>query len=111
MQQQDIKPAYEVEALEGTQEVTLTKLVDGVITQTVEEVPLGWMVYFPAGHSIRVRTIEELHRMGFDAPPDLLDMESGETVALSNTSLKENTRRKTRSRKKSSATGGITKDG
>jgi len=110
-QAQNIQPMFEVEILEGTEKVTRTYFDDGVMQTATEEVPRGWNVYFPAGHSIRIRTDTEMRRLGFLESPSLLDMESGESVQSMNMSLKENTRRKTRSRKKSSATGGIMKDG
>jgi len=110
-QAQNIQPAFEVEALEGKEKVTRTFFDDGVMKQETDEVPRGWNVYFPAGHSIRIRSETEMRRLGFLEAPSLLDMESGEAVQSMNMSLKENARRKTRSRKRSSATGGILKDG
>ena len=108
---QDIKPAFEVEKLEGKEIVTRNFYADGVFRQEDEKVDRGFMVYFPNGHSIRVRSEKEMQRLGFMASPELLDMETGDTVQQSNLSLKENTRRKTRSRKSQAATGGIMKDG
>ena len=114
MQQgQDIKPAFEVEILEGNEMVTRQFFDDGILKKVEESVPKGWMVYFPAGHSIRVRSETELRRLGFHNAPNLLDMESDDegVIGTGSLSLKENARRKTRSRKKSASTGGIMKDG
>ena len=44
------------------------------------EEPAGYMVFFPSGSSIRFRTDDELKRLGFDSPANLVDMESGEIV-------------------------------
>ena len=50
----------------------------------------GWMVYFPNGSSIHVWTKEEMERQGFLNPPDLVDMDTGDTVDPSRvTSLKD----------------------
>ena len=108
--QQAIQPQFEVEVLKGKEKVTRVFFEDGARKEVVEEVPKGWMVYFPAGHSIRVRSQKEMNRMGFDQSPTMLDMESGEEVSTG-MSLKTNAQRKSRSRGKSSATGGIMKDG
>jgi len=111
-QAQDVKPAYEVEMLEGKEMVTRSYYEDGTYKQVEEKVDRGWMVYFPNGHSIRVRSSDEMRRLGFMDAPNLLDMETGEEVHNPKVSLKENARRKTRSRKpQSAATGGILKDG
>jgi hypothetical protein len=110
-QAQDVKPAFEVEHLEGQETVTRNFYKDGVFTQEDEEIDKGYMVYFPNGHSIRVRTDKEMRRLGFLENPELLDMESGETVQQGNMTLKENSRRKTKTRNKTSATSGVMKDG
>lgn len=109
---QDVKPEFEVEILEGTEKVIRSFYEDGKFTQKEETIPRGYMVYFPAGHSIRVRSMEEMRRLGFDRAPNLVDMESGEEIPKSNTSLKENTRRRTRKKgMPSAATSGVMKDG
>ena len=108
---QDIKPSFEIELLDGNEKVTRSFYEDGVYKQVEETVPRGWNVYFPNGSGIRIRSSEEMRRLGFLEAPNLLDMDSGDEVMPQNLSLKENARRKTKSRKKSSATGGIMKDG
>lgn len=40
-----------------------------------------FMVYFPAGHSIRINK-EELVRMGYHLRPRLIDMETGDVVEI-----------------------------
>jgi len=110
-QAQDIKPAFEVEALTGKEKVTRSFYEDGVFKQVDESVDKGWMIYFPNGTSIRIRSEDEMRRLGFLEAPNLLDMESGDEVMNRNMSLKENARRKTKSRKSSSATSGVMKDG
>lgn len=88
-----ILPAYEVEKLEGTfrkQFVTpvreeVTKLNgDKVYKQRLEyeykEVERGWMVFFPNKNAIHIETEEEMKRLGFDTPPDLVNMETGDIV-------------------------------
>jgi hypothetical protein len=54
------------------------------------------MVYFPRGHAIRVRNMQELRRLGFDRQPGLVDMDSGEEVAVAETevSLRDMSERK-----------------
>ena len=110
-QQQDIKPAFEIEALEGTEKVTRSYFDDGVLKNVKEDVPKGWNVYLPSGQSLRIRDKKEMHRLGLLEVPELLDMESDEPVAQPKMSLKTAVRRKTKSRKKPSATSGVMKDG
>ena len=109
MTQLDIKPAFEVEVLEGTDTVVQTVWEDGKMAEKEIEVPKGWMVYFPSGHSCRVRKKGEMIRLGFLEGPSLIDMESGDEIANKPISLKETVRRKTKPRKHSAATSGITK--
>lgn len=94
--QQNIKPRYEVEALEGTRTVTKYRrnMATGMNEAYETEVPAGYMVYFPAGHSIRVGSVEELHRLGYDAPPDLIDMDNGDVVGQAAVSLKQQVQRR-----------------
>ena len=109
---QDVKPEFEVEIMEGTEVITRSFYQDGKFTQKEETVPKGYMVYFPSGHSIRVRSMAEMRRLGFDQSPNLIDMESGEQIPKSNSSLKEHSRRKTRKTRASpSATGGVQASG
>lgn len=80
MQNQNIKPRYEVEAVDETVIETHYVREDGRNVEKEVEVPYGFNVYFPAGHSIRVRTDEELRRLGFDSPAELIDEETGDVV-------------------------------
>lgn len=93
MLQQNIKPRYEVEELKGTVEITRVKR-DSEAGKNVEEtveVDAGYMVYFPAGHSIRVADKEELKRLGFDQPAELIDEETGDVVgSTAQSTLKRN---------------------
>jgi len=85
-----IKPRWAYEKLKGTREKKVVQYVtrkdettDRVYRERVEKVvkvPLGYMVYFPQGHSLHVETDEELRRLGLDGPIGLVDMETGEMV-------------------------------
>lgn len=80
MLQQNIKPRYEVEHVDEM--VTETHVVrenDRNVEKKVE-VPYGYNVYFPAGHSMRVRDDAELKRLGFDKPAELINEETGDVV-------------------------------
>lgn len=61
-------PAFVVHELQGKRKVT--KYRRNPETKTTEsyqvEEPAGYMVSFPKGHSIRVRNLDELKRLGFD---------------------------------------------
>jgi hypothetical protein len=90
-----IKPRFEVHKLDGTVSHTImvkTKSGDegkfGGFEEKIIEEDAGYMVYFPTGASIRVRTEKELERLGFMRDPELVDMESGDVVGVANTSLK-----------------------
>lgn len=79
--QQNIKPRYEVHRNDTmVTETRYRRNEDGINEAYTVEVPYGYDVYFPAGHSIRVATDKELQRLGFEQPPDLIDMDSGESV-------------------------------
>ena len=97
MMQQNVKPAFEVEILEGTVKREIVTMVEGELeTSTIEE-PRGYMIYFPSGHSIRVRNHKELTKLGFHTAPNLVDMDSGDAVsAPSQRSLKSEVQRKTK---------------
>jgi hypothetical protein len=108
MQQQNIKPRYEVEFVDETVIETHVKREDGRNIEHEVEVPYGYNVYFPAGHSIRVRTTEELKRLGFDVPAELID-EDGEVVGTTQQmSLKKNVNlRAQASKRRKAETGAI----
>lgn len=101
--QQNIKPRYEVEAVDSTMiERRLTR-VDGRNVEEDVKVPYGYNVYFPAGHSMRVATDEELKRLGFDRPAELIN-EDGDTVgSTAHQSLKRNVRHRQEASKRRSA--------
>lgn len=83
MQQQDVRPRYQVERLEGTVSRVVTKIVDGQFQQVEQDEPAGFMVYLPGGGSIRARSEAHLRELGIDPTthPGLIDMESGDEVA------------------------------
>lgn len=96
MSTQAIKPRYEVEQLHGIVQTRKFRrnAVSGMNEEYIDAEPAGFMVYFPSGHSIRVATREELHRLGYDAPPELVDMESGDVVGDAAVSLKQQVQRR-----------------
>lgn len=76
-----VKPRFQVEELEGEVEhEIIVKGENGELTKKKVTEPAGYMVYFPSGGSIRVRTKEELERLEFHKNPKLIDMESGDEV-------------------------------
>lgn len=91
MSQRNIKPRFEVEEIDKEVEhVVYEKDDEGNLTQKTLKEPFGYMVYFPTGASIRVRTEAELRRLGFDRDPMLIDLETGDEVGVSQTgSLKK----------------------
>jgi hypothetical protein len=91
---QNVKPRFEVEVLDGSTTETHYSRIDGRNVESTVEVPRGYMVYFPAGHSIRVRTREELHRLGFDHGAELIDMDSGDVIGEAVPSLKQQVQRR-----------------
>lgn len=104
--QPQLRPQYQVEPLEGKRKKRIVRIVakkdedTGKIAREFvfdeKEVPAGYMVYFPQGHSIRVSE-EELVRLGFKEDPDLVDMSTGDVLpAQKQVSLKELTKRRTK---------------
>jgi hypothetical protein len=77
-----VMPRFEVEQLEGTVEkqVVSYNKEDGRFDYSTKEVPAGYVVYFPQGHSLRIGSTAELKRLGFHRSPGLVDMESGEVL-------------------------------
>lgn len=94
----DIKPRFETEDISAKKFIRNVAKHDGKsFSFDKKDMKCGYMVYFPQGHSIHVRTKEELKRLGFDRQAGLIDMESGEEVPVSmNRSLKEHVIRKTK---------------
>ena len=77
---------------------------DSLVKYTEDE-PAGWMVYFPNGSSVRIRTEAEMVRCGFFEDPELVDMETGDVVGRkSNGSLKTRSEQKTAKNKSSRQT-------
>lgn len=96
MPQRNIKPRFEVHPVnQMIIETRYRRTEDGINEKYSVEVPYGYDVYFPAGHSIRVATDVELQRLGFMDPPDLIDMDSGDVVGQSQpVSLRQNVMRR-----------------
>ena len=87
--QNTIRPKFQVRKLEGERTVRKIKYVTaknkkGNPVPKREEfdakVEAGYLVAFPAGHVIRLGSLEELQRLSFDQDADLVDMESGEVI-------------------------------
>jgi len=79
--QRNVKPRFEVHPVNMmVDETHYRRTEDGINEKYTVSVPYGYDVYFPAGHSIRVRTDAEMQRLGFMDPPDLIDMDSGDVV-------------------------------
>lgn len=67
---------YEVEPLLSPVEAKRAKYNgNGILGHEIVEEPGGYMVYFPKGHSIRVRTRAELERLGFHKKPKRVAMD------------------------------------
>lgn len=114
----NIKPKFEVHKIEGKAMRNVAtpkfdpekkdkdgnpKLLGGFDYEDIE-VDAGWMVYFPSGSSIHVWTQEEMERQGFLTPPGLVDMDTGDSVALTQpVSLKQHSERKTHRTRSSKA--------
>jgi hypothetical protein len=84
MANQKVRARYVTKNL-GKQPVTYTKAwmdpdTKSLQMEQVTEDRDCFMVMFPQGHSIRVTSIEELKRMGYDKKPRLVDMETGDVV-------------------------------
>lgn len=94
LQQANIQKPYEVTALPGQVEKSITvykvkreiTLRNGnkrpVYEKTVEKeiVPAGYMVTFPNGSALRIESKEELERLGLHMIPGLINMETGDVV-------------------------------
>ena len=99
----NVKKAFEAHKLEGDFTRTVydyeeVKNAKGKLvrqrTETKMTEKAGYMVYFPNGSSIHVRSDEEMERLGFDHEPDLIDLDTGEIdVKGGSTSLKRKAER------------------
>jgi|TARA_Y100000034_G_C6887065_1_gene407414 hypothetical protein len=97
----NVRPKYEVYAMDGEREVTKISFkrvkLEGTDpvkyklrrVEKKKKVPNGFMVYFPRGHSIHVTTEKELKRLGLDGSPMMVDMDSGEDVPIQARSLRD----------------------
>lgn len=104
---QNVKPRYEVH--DRRHETTVETHISREGGRNVEkkvEVPYGFDVFFPAGHSIRVRDEAELARLGFDQPADLID-EDGEVVGKVQMSLKNHVQRRAGASTRRADTGAV----
>ena len=109
MQQQQLKPRFQVKKVEGTfvKKVAFYETIENEAGEKIgkrlaykdKECDRGYMVYFPNGASIHIESEEELKRMGYNRPPSLVDMESGDEVAAeAELDLERDVQRKTRTR-------------
>lgn len=74
---QRIRPAFTVRKLEGkVRQRILGFDGKGKKTETFVDVDAGYMVTLAKGHSIRVYTDKDMHRLGFDRSIPLVDMEN-----------------------------------
>lgn len=110
LQQMNIRPRFETEPVKDQNFTRTVAKHDGkTFSYAKKSEKGGYMVYFPQGHSIHVRTDKELKRLGFDRPSGFIDMESGEEVPL-NMSLKERSIRKTKPSRSTAKEGAETLD-
>lgn len=72
---QRIVPAFTVQKLEGQVERTVIAFdKEGRKYDKTVKVDAGYLVSFPTkGHSIRIRNVDELKRLGFDRTVPLVD--------------------------------------
>lgn len=77
-----IRPAFTVKKLEGkVKQRILSFDGKGKKTEQIVDVDAGYLVKLAKGHSIRVYTDKDLHRLGFDRSIPLVDMDNeGEIV-------------------------------
>lgn len=109
MQAMNMKPRFETEQIPENKKFKRTVCShDGKTFTFAEKTEKGgYMVYFPHGHSIRVRDMAELKRLGFHRMPGVIDLETGEEVPQHVAmSLKELNSRKTRETRESKSIGG-----
>ena len=105
-----LMPRFEVHPVD--EELTRTiltpnKETGGFDKKVVKEERKCFDVFFPNGHSMRVRGEDELRRLGFDTSPALVDMETGDIAPQAATSLKTHVERTTKlSRPKKDVTDG-----
>lgn len=110
--QQNIKPQYQVERLEGTVQRVITGIENGTFVQRTIDEPAGFMVYLPSGGSIRARSEAHLRELGIDpeSTPGLIDMETGEEVAAPSMSLKQQVQSRTKRGKRNASSKAASSD-
>jgi hypothetical protein len=82
---QQVAPKFEVEDVsdrEFTRTIAQWDAKGKKLSYKEKKEKGGYMVYFPQGHSIHVRSKEEMKRLGFDRAPNLVDLESGEEMPV-----------------------------
>ncbi len=87
MAKQNVKRAYEVEAVERTRIVTKFVKQKGstaLVREEVEETVKGWMVYFPNKSSMFIDSEDTLRRLNLHGPSGFIDMNTGEPVEATN---------------------------
>tara|TARA_R110000803_G_scaffold2328_3_gene7927 strand:- start:240 stop:659 length:420 start_codon:yes stop_codon:yes gene_type:complete len=107
-QQSQVRPMFEVHELDandGTFErkvisykKTKDKDTGRIYSRRHEELVKetgGYMVFFPRGHSIRVRDKTDLRRLGFHNQPGFVNMETGDAMPMQQLSLRAMSERKT----------------
>lgn len=68
--------SFVVVALPGTLKREVCRYVKGEgIIKTIEEEKAGYMVYFPKGHALRIRTAAELAHYGLDQKPKMINLQ------------------------------------
>lgn len=96
----NVKPAYQIKRLSGTVQRPVRRIVDGKITTEMRDEPAGYMIFFPQGTSMRVKSLDDLdERWGItENGAQLIDMETGEPFVLPSADLEREVERKTRRR-------------
>lgn len=106
-QQSRIQPMFEVHAIPEDKEFVRTQIEYEEVAKGSNGRPIhkrvakkvkesgGYMVFFPRGHSIRVRNTDELRAMGFHMQAGFVDMESGEVAPVQQVSLRSLSERRT----------------
>lgn len=67
--------SYVVVPLEGYVRRFVTVLHGNKAFKELREEPAGYMVYFPKGHALRIRSLQDLKAYGLNRKPDLSDLQ------------------------------------
>ena len=109
----DLRPAFQVKDVshhEVTRRVVRRDPEKGFIYEDVTE-PAGHMVFFPHGHSIHVRTLDELERLHFTHAAAIVDMKTGEVVPpTGEVSLEELSNRRTKGNRRNGGLASLIED-